>query len=100
MRSELLVAKHLTLGLAHNIREPLAGAPASTYFRVREDRVDQSGKVSLRYDSRLHKIGLGRAHKGRSVKLLIAGQTLRVIDLQGELTVIPRSDDTAIAQYP
>jgi transposase InsO family protein len=62
-----------------------AGAAADTYFRVREDKVDKSGKVSLRYDSRLYKIGLGRAHKGRSVKLLIADQSIRVIDSDGEL---------------
>jgi hypothetical protein len=61
------------------------GASAQTYFRVREDRVDKTGKVSLRYDSRLYKIGIGRAHKGRAVKLLIADQKIRVIDLQGEL---------------
>jgi transposase InsO family protein len=61
------------------------GAAPATYFRVREDRVDQTGKVSLRYDSRLYKIGLGRAHKGRSVKLLIADQNIRVIDSHGEL---------------
>jgi transposase InsO family protein len=61
------------------------GAGATTYFRVREDRVDASGKVSLRYDSRLYKIGLGRAHKGCAVKLLIADQEIRVIDANGEL---------------
>jgi transposase InsO family protein len=62
-----------------------AGNTASTYFRVREDKVDKTGKVSLRYDSRLYKIGLGRAHTGRSVKLLIADQEIRVIDLEGQL---------------
>ena len=62
-----------------------AGATAATYFRVREDKVDKTGKVSLRYDSRLYKIGLGRAHKGRAVKLLIADQNIRVIDLHGQL---------------
>ena len=62
-----------------------AGSTPGTYFRVREDRVDDTGKVSLRYDSRLYKIGLGRAHKGRSVKLLIADQEIRVIDANGEL---------------
>jgi hypothetical protein len=61
------------------------GAPAATYFRVRQDKVDATGKVSLRYDSRLYKIGVGRAHKGRAVKLLIADQCIRVIDLHGEL---------------
>ena len=62
-----------------------AGASAATYFRVRQDKVDKTGKVSLRYDSRLYKIGVGRAHKGRPVKLLIADQSIRVIDLNGEL---------------
>jgi transposase InsO family protein len=62
-----------------------AAATAATYFRVRQDRVDKAGKVSLRYDSRLYKIGIGRAHKGRQVKLLIADQSIRVIDLDGEL---------------
>jgi len=62
-----------------------AGAVAGTYFRVREDRVDDTGKVSLRYDSRLYKIGLGRAHKGRLIRLLIADQEIRVIDANGEL---------------
>jgi transposase InsO family protein len=62
-----------------------AGAAKSTYFRVREDRVDETGKVSLRYDSKLYKIGLGRAHKGRVIKLLIADLNVRVIDANGEL---------------
>jgi transposase InsO family protein len=62
-----------------------AGASAATYFRVRQDKVDKSGKISLRYDSRLYKIGVGRAHKGRPVKLLIADRSIRVIDLQGQL---------------
>ena len=63
---------------------PAAQAPA-THFRVRQDKVDATGTVTLRYDSRLYKIGIGRAHKGRAVKLLIADQRIRVIDLQGEL---------------
>ena len=52
---------------------------------MREDKVDATGKVSLRCDSKLHKIGLGRAHKGRAVKLLIADLEIRVIDSHGEL---------------
>lgn len=62
-----------------------AGAMAGTYFRVREDRVDKAGKVSLRYDSRLYKIGIGRAYKGRVIKLLIADRDIRVVDSNGEL---------------
>ena len=62
-----------------------AGTSSATYFRVRSDRVDETGKVSLRFDSRLYKIGLGRAHKGRPVRVLIADQEIRVIDSNGEL---------------
>jgi transposase InsO family protein len=61
------------------------GTASATHFRVRQDKVDTAGTVTLRYDSRLYHIGLGRAHKGRAVKLLIADQSVRVIDLNGEL---------------
>jgi hypothetical protein len=52
---------------------------------VRQDKVDGAGTVTLRYRSRLHHIGLGRAHKGRVVKLLVADLNVRVIDANGEL---------------
>jgi transposase InsO family protein len=61
------------------------GKPRKGHFRVRQDKVDQTGKVSLRYMSKLYKIGLGRAHKGRPVKLLIVDEQIRVIDLDGQL---------------
>ena len=73
-----------------------ADANTATYFRVRNDKVDKTGRVTLRYDSRLHHIGIGRAHKGRQVKLLIADRSIRVIDLDGqlirELTLDPTRD--------
>ncbi len=56
------------------------GAPsADAHFRVRQDRVDAGGTVTLRHDSRLHHIGIGRAHKGRAVTLLIADRDIRVL---------------------
>ena len=79
-----------------------AGTSPNTYFRVREDKVDQTGKVSLRYDSRLYKIGLGRAYKGRAVRLLIADLQIRVIDSNGELlrelTLDPSRDYQPLAR--
>ncbi len=62
-----------------------AGSTPNTHFRVREDKVDKTGKVSLRHQSRLYKIAIGRAHKGQPIKLLIADQNIRVIDLNGQL---------------
>ena len=67
------------------IKAQPASQPANTYFRVRQDKVDATGKVSLRHLSRLYKIGVGRAHKGQAVKLLIADRDIRVIDLNGQL---------------
>jgi transposase InsO family protein len=67
------------------IKAQPAGRPATTSFRVRQDKVDATGKVSLRHLSRLYKIGVGRAHTGQAVKLLIADRDIRVIDQHGQL---------------
>ena len=55
--------------------------PAST--KVRRDRIDDTGCVTLRYRSKLHHIGLGRAHKGRRVLILMADRDVRVLDQDG-----------------
>jgi hypothetical protein len=56
------------------------------------------------YMNKLHHIGLGRAHKGRQVKLLIADQSVRVIALDGELirelTLDPSRDYQPLARLP
>jgi transposase InsO family protein len=67
------------------IKAKPTGDTTKAHFRVRQDKIDKTGKVSLRYHSRLYKIGVGRAHKGRPVKLLITDQQIRVIDLDGQL---------------
>ena len=56
-----------------------------THFRVRHDKVDKTGSVTLRHSSRLHHIGVGRAHKGRTVTLLVADLDVRVVNEHGEL---------------
>ena len=66
------------------------------HFRVRTDRVDQAGLVTLRYNSRLHHIGLGRRHAGTRVLLLIADLDIRILTEDGEplrhLTLDPTRD--------
>ncbi len=65
---------------------PAIEADPDTHFRVRHDKVDTAGAITLRHDSKLHHIGIGRAHKGKPVKLLIADRDIRVLDLHtGEL---------------
>ena len=55
------------------------------HYRVRHDKVDKAGKVTLRYHSHLYKIAIGRAHKGQPIKLLIADTHIRIIDQNGQL---------------
>jgi hypothetical protein len=66
------------------------------HLRVRKDRVDKVGRVTLRYNSRLHHIGLGRNHAGKRVLLLVANLEVRVITEDGEhlrqLTLDPSRD--------
>jgi hypothetical protein len=60
-------------------------AERRTHYRVRQDKVDSHGKVTLRHGSKLLHLGVGRAHKGKRIRLLVADLDVRVIDLHGEL---------------
>jgi transposase InsO family protein len=72
---------------AFNARLRARPAPiaAATLFRVRLDKVDGSGRVTLRYLSVLRHIYVGRAHCRERIRLLIAGRDVRVISESGEL---------------
>ncbi len=71
---------------------PRPPAPAP-HFRVRHDRIDGEGRVTLRYLSRLRHIAVGRAHKRQRVTLLVADAEVRVLAEDGtllrELTLDP-----------
>jgi transposase InsO family protein len=57
--------------------------PASrldTHNRVRTDRVDQAGAVTLRVNGRLHHIGVGRHHYRTRVLLLIQDLDIKIIN--------------------
>ena len=62
-------------------RGPVVAAP----YRLRRDRIDAGGAVTLRHDSRLHHIKVGRAHAGTRVLMLVAGLDIRIITEDGEL---------------
>ncbi|GAA1311927.1 integrase core domain-containing protein [Pseudonocardia xinjiangensis] len=73
------------------------GAPIDTsHYRVRHDRIDRSGVISLRHNSRLHHIGLGRRHADTRVLVLVRDLHIRVLDINGtllrELTIDPTRD--------
>lgn len=54
-------------------------------LRVRHDKIDRHGVVTIRYKSKLHHIGMGRALAGKRIVLLVAGRNIRVIDRDGQL---------------
>ena len=47
--------------------------------RVRHDRVDDSGSVTLRHNGRLHHIGIGRTHARTPIAMLIADLDIRIV---------------------
>jgi len=56
------------------------------HYRIRNDRVDSTGRVSLRRAGRMHHIGIGRAHTGTAVVLIINNLDIRVLNPEtGEL---------------
>lgn len=64
---------------------PRGGIEVPVHFRVRRDRIDRSGVITLRHDSRLHHIGIGRKHAGTRVVVLVADLEIRVLTEEGEL---------------
>ena len=74
----------------------LPGFVVPTHFRVRRDKVDITGTITLRHNSRLHHIGLGRRLIGTRVLVLVADLDVRVLSEDGvlirRLTLDPARD--------
>jgi transposase InsO family protein len=65
-----------------------------THDRVRHDRVDKAGKITLRHGGTLYSIGIGRTHARTRVTVLVQDLHIRIIDaatgeLLRELTLDP-----------
>lgn len=68
----------------------LKAVPPSTtlagHYRIRFDRVDKFGKASLRRAGKMHHLGVGRAHAGKAVTILVDEQLVQVVeDKTGEI---------------
>ena len=72
--------------------------PAHTpdgHFRIRYDRVDKDGKISLRRAGRMHHVGVGRHHTGERILALIDETTVTITRLDtGEITAEATIDPT------
>ncbi|MDD0858463.1 integrase core domain-containing protein [Arthrobacter alpinus] len=59
-------------------------APAQAqdqHWRVRYDKIDSTGTVSLRYSGDMRHLAIGRGHKGKRVIVLIAGPEVMIADI-------------------
>ena len=68
-----------------------------THNRVRTDRVDQAGSITLRHNGRLHHIGIGRIHHRTRVLILVQDSNITIInaatgEVLRELTLDPTRD--------
>ncbi|WP_083906235.1 integrase core domain-containing protein [Mycobacterium sp. JS623] len=73
------------------------GERFDSHHRVRTDRVDDTGSITLRLAGRLHHIGVGRSHARTHVLMLVRDLDIRIInaatgDLIRELTLDPTRD--------
>jgi transposase InsO family protein len=50
------------------------------HYRVRHDRIDAAGVITVRHNSRLHHIGLSKHRTGTTVTVLIDDLNIRVLD--------------------
>jgi transposase InsO family protein len=67
---------------------------ADTHHRVRADRINANGAITLRHGGRLYHIGTGRTHAGTRIIMLVQDLRVRVInaatgELLRELTLDP-----------
>lgn len=73
------------------------GKRTDTHDRVRRDRVDDTGSLTLRLAGRLHHIGVGRTHARTHVLMLVQNLDVRIInaatgELIRKLTINPTRD--------
>ncbi|HEY4632053.1 MAG TPA: hypothetical protein VIG96_12150, partial [Blastococcus sp.] len=76
-----------------------------THDRVRHDKIDKAGCVTLRANGRLHHIGVGRTLSGTDVLLLVQDLYIRVIhaatgELLRDLVLDPARTTSPPAAHP
>ena len=76
---------------------PSTDRSRETHDRVRTDKIDRVGTVTLRHNGRLHHIGVGRTHAGTYVRLLVQDLDITIInattgEILRELVLDPTRD--------
>ena len=90
---------HATPGHQLHLARPKAtpGERLDTHDRVRTDRIDQAGVITVRVAGRLHHIGVGRTYTGTRVLILIQDLNITIVnaatgELLRQLTLDPTRD--------
>ena len=73
------------------------GIKIPAHYRVRHDTIDTGGTITLRHNSRLHHIGLGRRHAGTPVLVLV--HDLHIRGAHHQRTTTPRPDPRPHRDY-
>lgn len=74
---------HATPAAAYQARpkaSPRHDRSRETNDRVRTDKIDRVGTVTLRYNGLLHHLGVGRTHAGTYVRLLVQDLDITIIN--------------------
>ena len=84
---------------------PSTDRSADTHDRVRRDKIDLRGTVTLRVAGRLHHIGVGRTYAGTDIILLVQDLHIRILnaatgELLRELILDPRRDYQGTGRPP
>src|SRR5262245_44330534 len=74
--------RHATPATAYHARPKATPGDRSsdTHDRLRRDRIDTTGKITLRYQGRLYSIGIGRTHARTPVLILVHDLDIRIIN--------------------
>jgi len=71
---------HRTPADAYTARAKATPTGHDGHWRIRHDKVDKTGRITIRHASRLHHIGIGYEHIGTTVRVLVHDLHITVIN--------------------
>ena len=71
---------HRTPADAYTARAKATPNGRDGHWRIRHDKVDKTGRITIRHASRLHHIGIGYEHIGTTVRILVHDLHITVIN--------------------
>ena len=103
-RSHRSLGNH-TPAHAYTARAKATPTGRDGHWRIRHDKVDKTGRITIRHASRLHHIGLGYEHNGTTVRILIHDLHITIInadtgEIIRDLTLDPTRDYQPLGRPP